>query len=72
MASTSTGATRFMSKGVTAIFPDRFAPRRHGRLHHGLGADGYATWPALALSGSTRRSWLREVMLSLLNTLRRW
>jgi hypothetical protein len=35
-------------------------------------ADGYATWLASALSGSTRPSCLREVMSSLLNTLRRW
>lgn len=35
-------------------------------------AGGYATCPALALSGSARPSWLREVMSSLPNTLRRW
>ena len=35
-------------------------------------ADGYAAWPALALSGNTRLSWLREVMSSLPKTLRRW
>jgi hypothetical protein len=40
----------------------RFAPCRHlNRRPHGASA-GYATWPALALSGSTRPSWLREVM----------
>jgi predicted nuclease of predicted toxin-antitoxin system len=35
-------------------------------------ARDYAPGPALALSRSVRSSWLREVMSSLLNTLRRW
>ena len=38
----------------------------------GLSGDGYATWLAFTLSGSTRLSWLREVISSLLNTLRKW
>ena len=36
------------------------------------GVGSYAIREAWALSGSTRSSWLREVMSSLVNTLRRW
>ena len=36
------------------------------------GIGSYAIREAWALSGSTRSSWLREVMSSLVNTLRRW
>src|ERR1700733_5006110 len=37
------------------------------RSGDGLSGDGYATWLAFTLSGSTRLSWLREVISSLLN-----
>ena len=36
------------------------------------GIAGYAIREFWALSGITRSSWVREVMSSLLNTLRRW